>query len=156
LSGRLAPFKMPACLLMVDDIPKSSTGKIRRSALAELFAERLQGGFIAPKNDLERLVADIYADVLETEQVGAGDNFFALGGDSLRATQVISRLRSLFSIDLPIATLFSKSTVAELAQEIAVSVEALDENSKKTICEELREVSQPSSQLCAADPKGDA
>jgi amino acid adenylation domain-containing protein len=156
LSGRLAPFKMPACLLMVDDIPKSSTGKIRRSALAELFAERLRGGFIAPKNDLERLVADIYADVLETEQVGAGDNFFALGGDSLRATQVISRLRSLFSIDLPIATLFSKSTVAELAQEIAVSVEALDENSKKTICEELREVSQPSSQLCAADPKGDA
>ena len=123
LSGRLASFKVPAHLLIVDDIPRSATGKIKRAAVAGTFAERLQAGFIAPKNDLEMLVADIYADVLEIEQVGTGDNFFALGGDSLRATQVISRLRSLFSIELPIATLFSKTTVAELAQEIAVKNE---------------------------------
>jgi acyl carrier protein len=77
---------------------------------------------------------------LETQHVGAGDNFFALGGDSLRATQVISRVRSLFSVDLPIATLFSKATVAALAEEIAASVEALDQDAREVICEGLRVV----------------
>ena len=153
LSGRLASFKMPAHLLIVDDIPKSATGKIQRAAVASTFAERLSAEWVAPRDDLEMLVAGIYADVLEVERVGADDNFFALGGDSLRATQVISRLRSLFSIDLPIATLFSKTTVAELAQEIALSVEALDENAKKAIREELREVAQLNSRVCDVDSK---
>jgi oxalate---CoA ligase len=153
LSGRLASFKVPAYLLIVDDIPKSATGKVQRAAVAGTFAEQLQRGFIAPKDELQMLVADIYAEVLETRQVGADDNFFALGGDSLRATQVISRLRSLFSIDLPIATLFSKATVAELAEEIAVFVEALDENSKRAIREELMEVVQLSPAVGAGDLK---
>ena len=125
LIGRLATFKVPAQLLIVDDIPKSSTGKIQRAALAERFAARLQGGFIAPKNELETLVASIYADVLEIQQVSASDNFFALGGDSLRATQVISRVRSLFAVNLPIASLFLRSTVAELAEEILLRAAAL-------------------------------
>jgi acyl-CoA synthetase (AMP-forming)/AMP-acid ligase II/acyl carrier protein len=126
LSQRLAPFKVPSRLLIVDEIPKSPTGKIQRAAVAEKFAGRLGNAFTAPANDLEALVADIYAEVLETQDVGADDNFFALGGDSLRATQVLSRVRSLLSIDLPIATLFSKATVAELAQEIAALAQPKD------------------------------
>jgi acyl-CoA synthetase (AMP-forming)/AMP-acid ligase II/acyl carrier protein len=147
LVGRLASFKVPARLLIVEDIPKSSTGKVQRAVLAGIFAGRMQGESIPPRNDLETLVASIFADVLEVRPVAASDNFFALGGDSLRATQVISRVRSLFSVNLPIATLFSKTTVAELAREIAVSVEALDENYKKNISEELRKVSQANFQL---------
>jgi acyl-CoA synthetase (AMP-forming)/AMP-acid ligase II/acyl carrier protein len=146
LIGRLATFKMPSRLLIVDDIPKSSTGKVHRASLAETFADRLQGGFVAPNNNLEALVASIYADVLEIQQVGASDNFFALGGDSLRATQVISRVRSLFSVNLPIATLFLKTTVAELAEEIVASAKALDQKSKEAIFAELREVSGTNSQ----------
>ncbi len=142
LVGRLASFKVPARLLIVEDIPKSSTGKVQRAVLAGIFAGRMQGESIPPKNDLETLVASIFADVLEVRPIGASDNFFALGGDSLRAMQVISRVRSLFSVNLPIATLFSKPTVAELAREIGVSVEALDENYKKNISEELSKVSQ--------------
>ena len=126
LMSRLAAFKVPSRLLIVDEIPKSATGKIRRSALAETFAGRLQAGFIAPTNNLENAVAKIYADVLELPSVGVHDNFFALGGDSLRAMQVISRVRSLFSVNLPIATLFLKTTVAQLAEEIAAFLEALD------------------------------
>jgi acyl-CoA synthetase (AMP-forming)/AMP-acid ligase II/acyl carrier protein len=146
LIGRLATFKMPSHLLIVDDIPKSSTGKVQRAGLAKTFAERLQGGFVAPKNNLEALVARIYADVLEIQQVSASDNFFALGGDSLRATQVISRVRSLFSVNLPIATLFLKTTVAELAEEIAASAEALDQNSKAATFTESRVLSEENTQ----------
>ncbi len=155
LVNRLAPFKLPSRLLIVEDIPKSSTGKVRREAVAEMFAERMEKIFTAPKDDLETLVAGIFADVLEVQPVGANDNFFVLGGDSLRGTQVISRVRSLFSINLPIATLFSKATVAELAREIAASVEALDENEKEAIYEELREVSKGDSRSCDAVAVGD-
>jgi oxalate---CoA ligase len=126
LMSRLAAFKVPSRLLIADEIPKSPTGKIRRPALAETFAGRLQAGFIAPTNNLENAVAKIYADVLELPSVGIHDNFFALGGDSLRAMQVISRVRSLFSVNLPIAILFLKTTVAQLAQEIAISLDSFE------------------------------
>ncbi|HEY2922316.1 MAG TPA: non-ribosomal peptide synthetase, partial [Candidatus Binatia bacterium] len=142
LVDRLSDFKVPTRLLIVDDIPKSSTGKVRRADLVQTFAKRLKNGFVPPKNKLEEIVAGMYADVLGAHQIGANDNFFALGGDSLSATQVISRVRSVFSVNLPIATLFLKTTVAELADEIAASVKALDENSKAAIFTELRVLSK--------------
>jgi acyl-CoA synthetase (AMP-forming)/AMP-acid ligase II/acyl carrier protein len=146
LVGRLAAFKIPSHMLIVDEIPKSSIGKARRANLAEIFAARLGDSFVAPKNKLEALVAGIYADVLGTQPIGVHDNFFALGGDSLRAMQVISRVRSLFAVNLPIATLFLKATVAELALEITASVEGLDHNSREVIYAELRDVLEPKSQ----------
>ncbi len=150
LVGRLASFKMPSHLLIVDEIPKSPTGKVQRAGLAKTFADRLQGGFLAPKNNLEALVARMFADVLEIQQVGTGDNFFALGGDSLRATQVISRVRSLLSVNLPIATLFMKPTVAELAEEIAASAEAPDQTSNAAIFPESRALSEQKTQANVA------
>jgi oxalate---CoA ligase len=119
LTPRLADFKIPTRVLIVDNIPKTSTGKVRRACLAATFADLLKSEFVAPKNGLEALVARIYADVLGSQQIGSTDNFFALGGDSLRAMQVISRVRSVFAVNLSIATVFAKPTVAELAEEIA-------------------------------------
>ena len=153
LANRLVAFKLPARLLIVDVIPKSPTGKINRASLADAFAGRLQPDFLAPKNDLEKLVARIYAEVLEVPHVGVNDNFFALGGDSLRAMQVISRARSLFSVSLPIATLFLKATVAELAEEIAFYLEALEPNSRDVVNLELGEVTDASLQPCASIEK---
>jgi acyl-CoA synthetase (AMP-forming)/AMP-acid ligase II/acyl carrier protein len=151
LVSRLTAFKLPSRLLIVDEIPMSSTGKVRRTDLAETFTERLKSDFVAPKNKLEVLVAGIYADVLGTQPVGATDNFFALGGDSLRATQVISRVRSLFAINLPIATLFLKTTVAELAEEIAAWAKVLEQNSQAAIFPELIERSRNHSHPCDTD-----
>jgi oxalate---CoA ligase len=129
LAGRLPSFKLPSRVILVNELPKGSTGKVLRSELAGIFAERLQSSFVAPRNDLERIVAGIYQDVLEIERVGIDDNFFGLGGDSLRATQALSRIRSLFSINLSIATFFFKATVAQLAAEITEAIEALKSNS---------------------------
>jgi acyl-CoA synthetase (AMP-forming)/AMP-acid ligase II/acyl carrier protein len=150
LMSRLAAFKVPSRLVIADEIPKSPTGKIRRPALAETFAGRLQAGFIAPTNNLENAVAKIYADVLELPSVGVHDNFFALGGDSLRAMQVISRVRSLFSVNLPVSTLFLKTTVAQLAEEIAAFLEALDPSSRDVVCAELQKVTAASPHRCVA------
>ena len=145
LIGRLADFKIPNPIVIVDDIPKGATGKVSRVGLAAKFAAQLKGDFVAPRNDLEALVADIYAEVLDVQRVGATENFFAIGGDSLRATQVLSRVRSMFTVNLPIATLFAKTTVAELAEEITASVKALDQDSKAAIVAGLRELSQDDS-----------
>jgi oxalate---CoA ligase len=129
LGGRLAPYKIPSRILYVDDLPRGVTGKIQRIDAANKFAEQLNGNFIALRNELESAVAQIYGEVLGVEQVGATDNFFALGGDSLRATQVIARLRSRFDVNVTIATIFFQSAVRELAQELLQLITAADEDS---------------------------
>ncbi|MGZ9186651.1 MAG: phosphopantetheine-binding protein, partial [Candidatus Binatia bacterium] len=114
----LADFKVPRQIVFVDAIPLGATGKIARNGLSEQLADQLKSASGAPQTDFQRAVATIFAEVVGVEQVGATDDFFDLGGDSLRAFQVISRIRARFDINLSIATVFAKSTVAELADEI--------------------------------------
>jgi acyl-CoA synthetase (AMP-forming)/AMP-acid ligase II len=120
LAGRLAYFKIPSRIWIVDEIPKNATGKIQRSELTERFSNARNTELALPKSDLETLVAGIYTEVLGIQNISANDNFFALGGDSLKATQVLSRMRAVLQVNLPIATLFRKPTVAELTVEILV------------------------------------
>ena len=75
--------------------------------------------FVSPRNPAEKTLADIWAAVLNLEQVGIHDNFFDLGGHSLLATQVISRTREAFHVDIALRTLFENPTVADLAVKIA-------------------------------------
>jgi hypothetical protein len=126
LVSRLAHFKMPAQLLIVDKIPTAPTGKIQRSALPEIFAALLQTPFVAPQGALEQIIANIYAQVLSVPQVSVCENFFAMGGDSLRATQVVSRIRFMLSVNLTIAAVFSHSTVRQLASVVARLMESRD------------------------------
>lgn len=129
---RLADFKVPKQIAIVDEIPKSATGKLQRGDLAERFARQLNVEAISPETQLESMVAEIYADVLGVEQVSATDNFFALGGDSLRATQVIARIRAMLDVNLSIATIFRRSTVRELAHDILRVIAATDDDSVNT------------------------
>ena len=115
---KVADFKVPRQIFFVEEMPRSATGKIQRDRLAELLAHLLQPPFVAPGSELERALAGIVAEVLGIEQVGVRDNFFALGGDSLRAFQVLARIRSAFDVNLSIATIFRRATVAELAEEM--------------------------------------
>lgn len=155
LFGRLADFKIPSQVLLVDEIPKGATGKVQRIGLAEKFAWRLKREFVAPRNDLEREVASIVAEVLKLAQVGVNDNFFALGGDSLRATQVISRLRAAFQVNFPVAVVFKKPTVEELSEEVLKSAEGVDQTSLKEILAELATLSDEEvRQLLAAELGG--
>jgi acyl-CoA synthetase (AMP-forming)/AMP-acid ligase II/acyl carrier protein len=119
LASRLARFKVPQRIIIVDHIPRSATGKIQRNALAEQLAQQFREDSAAPAAPLDQVVADIYQEVLGLEKIGSADNFFSLGGDSLRATQVLSRVRAKFHINMPMATIFRKPTVTELAGEIA-------------------------------------
>jgi acyl-CoA synthetase (AMP-forming)/AMP-acid ligase II/aryl carrier-like protein len=119
LFGRLAEFKIPSQLVIVDEIPKGATGKIQRIGLEAKFAERLKPAFVAPRDATEAQVAAIFAEVLGIGEVGAFDNFFALGGDSLRGFQALARIRARLQVDLSIVDLFKAPTVAQSAQEVS-------------------------------------
>jgi acyl carrier protein len=113
--AHLADYKVPSQIVIVDEVPKGPTGKLQRIGLAEKLMSKLRPEFAAPRNLAEKAVARIWAAVLGIEQVGIYDNFFALGGDSLLATQVVSRLRAAFRVELPLPTMFRGPTVADQA-----------------------------------------
>ena len=119
LSGRLAEFKIPRQLVIVDKIRTGATGKIERNRLAVALAERLKPMFVAPRDGVEAQVAAIFSEVLEIGEVGVDDDFFALGGNSLRGFQALARIRAKLRVDVPILELFKRPTVAQIAREIA-------------------------------------
>jgi oxalate---CoA ligase len=88
LSRTLADFKIPSQVVVLDDLPKGSTGKLQRIGLADKLASRLRADFVAPTTEVQRALAKIWVQVLKVPEVSINDNFFALGGDSLKALVV--------------------------------------------------------------------
>jgi len=106
----------------VGEMPLTRHGKVDRRQLAVLGEAAAAAGEVeeyeAPQGVVEELVAGIFAAVLQRERVSRTGNFFALGGHSLLATQVMSRVRSVFEVEVPLRSLFEHPTVAGLAQVI--------------------------------------
>jgi acyl-CoA synthetase (AMP-forming)/AMP-acid ligase II len=115
---RLAPFKVPSTILVLDQLPKGPTGKVQRIGMAERLAPQLAVEQVPPRDDFEALVADIWQEILAVPGVGVRDNFFALGGDSLRGTRVMARINDLFEVQLPVTAVFRQPTVELLTQAI--------------------------------------
>lgn len=118
LFERLADFKVPSQVVIVDEIPKGPTGKFARVGLAERLAGKLAPARVAPRDPLETVVAGVLRDILGCDEVGVDDNFFALGGDSLRGAEATLRLQAIFGLELGAAAVFRHPTVAELADAI--------------------------------------
>jgi acyl-CoA synthetase (AMP-forming)/AMP-acid ligase II/acyl carrier protein len=114
----LPAFKVPSRIIIINEIPKGPTGKIQRIGLAKRLAEELEVAFEMPQSDMERLIATTIAEVLGCAKVGRNDNFFLLGGDSLRATQMLVRLQSALGFKIPIPTIFRCPTPALLANKL--------------------------------------
>lgn len=116
LSRILPDYMVPAALVPLPELPLTPNGKVDRQALPRPEQQQLQPKiFVAPRNPTEQMIAEIWAEVLGIEQVGIEDNFFALGGHSLMATQVVSRLRSAFQVEFSLQALFEAPTVAGIA-----------------------------------------
>ncbi|MEV0076401.1 non-ribosomal peptide synthase/polyketide synthase [Nocardia neocaledoniensis] len=114
LRDTLAPHMVPSAFVVLDALPLTPNGKLDRRALPEpVFAAR---EFRAPAEGAETVVARVFGEVLGVERVGADDDFFALGGNSLVATQVVGRLGAALGVTVSLKTLFDASTVAGLAE----------------------------------------
>jgi amino acid adenylation domain-containing protein len=128
LTSRLPVYMLPDELVLLDEIPLSANGKVDRKALSVLigsFAE--QTGTEAPRGPLEAELASQWASLLEVDDVGRRQSFFALGGDSLLATRLLETVRRRFGVDVTLRQLFTGPTVAELAGLIGAATEGTEE-----------------------------
>lgn len=120
LQKKLPEYMVPSEFVLLDALPLTANGKVNRLALSGLQGVRsqLKAAYVMPQTETEQLIAGIWQEILRVERVGLNDNFFQLGGDSLQATQVISRVREKLQINLPLQSLLEAPTLVSLAKSI--------------------------------------
>jgi amino acid adenylation domain-containing protein len=122
LRAKVPDYMLPAAFVELDALPLTPTGKIDRGKLPAPQSSVLALSYVAPRTPVEEMLAGIWSEVLQLEQVGVEDNFFDLGGHSLLATQLFSRVREIFKVEVPVRRIFEAPTVAELAQTIETMI----------------------------------
>ncbi|MEE8586484.1 MAG: amino acid adenylation domain-containing protein, partial [Acidobacteriota bacterium] len=119
LGEMLPSYMVPSLFVQLETLPRMPNGKLDRQSLPRPESVLGRGReFVAPRDPIEAKLAGIWKELLGIDQVGVHDDFFQLGGHSLLATQVISNIRKVFSLELPLRTIFEAPTVAGLAGRI--------------------------------------
>ncbi|MEI7795464.1 MAG: amino acid adenylation domain-containing protein [Methylococcaceae bacterium] len=142
LQAQLPEYMIPAIFTLVDEMPLSPSGKIDRKALAELpidFDFVREEILVEAHNPFEKLLVNVWADVLDLTHIGVEDDFFALGGNSLKAMMVAGRLQRLFGRDIPALGVFTASTISSFAPYLLNLYPDLAKNSVSTSLEEREE-----------------
>ena len=122
LRHKLPEYMVPGAFVELKRIPLTLNGKVDRTALPAPEARRVEAdNYVAPRTPIEGVMAEIWCSALRLDQVGVHASFFALGGHSLMATQVISRIRNTFQVELPLRALFEAPTIAGLAEIIEIN-----------------------------------
>jgi len=118
LRRRLPDYMIPTATIWLDALPRMPNGKIDRKALPEPDPARPELGeaYVAPRTDNERLLADIFREVLDVDRVGIHDDFFAIGGHSMLAVRLFSRIEQTTGQRLPLTVLFECPTIAQMAE----------------------------------------
>jgi amino acid adenylation domain-containing protein len=123
LRKRLPPYMQPHVIVVLPDLPLSANGKVDRRALPDpaWSSSHPGGGFSESRTEVEERLTALWREVLGLERIGIHDNFFDLGGHSLRATQLVSRIRREFGVEMPLRAVFERTTIAEQAALLETS-----------------------------------
>jgi amino acid adenylation domain-containing protein len=123
LRQRLSEYMVPSAIVRLEVFPLTPNGKLDRKALPapDGAGYEAEGPYVAPRSELERLIAGVWKETLGVERVGVRDNFFNLGGHSLLLIRVNNRLREALRIELPVVELFKYPTVSTLAEHLSRS-----------------------------------
>jgi len=145
VSKRLPNYMVPASFVRMAALPVTANGKVDRDALPSPdSSNRLpDSDFIAPPTVVEQRLAAILSQLLHVQHVGVKDNFFLLGGHSLLGTQLLTRIRQAFGVDLSLLSLFDHPTLMEMSQEI-----------EKLILAKLENIDVEQSKILRARPAG--
>jgi acyl carrier protein len=114
LSEKLPAYMVPTVFVAMSDLPATPTGKLDRSALKEPKPEQRRGGGQSADrlpSEIEWAITLLWADVLQTRSIGLRDEFLDLGGDSLKASRLLSRVEARFKVKVPFTAFFEASTV---------------------------------------------
>nr|QEO73559.1 condensation domain-containing protein [uncultured bacterium] len=121
LAGGLPDYMVPAAFVVLDDLPSTPNGKVDRLALpAPESSTDAEHRYVPPRDEIERVLAGIWADVLGVDRVGIEDNFFDLGGDSILSIQVVSMARRA-GLKLTSKQMFLRQTIAALAADVTLA-----------------------------------
>jgi amino acid adenylation domain-containing protein len=120
LARTLPEHMIPSAIVVLDEWPLTPNGKIDRRKLPDPGAIRahVESEFVAPRTAVEAEIQRVWSSVLDVSRVGVHDDFFVLGGHSLIATQLVSRVRDAFGVDLPLRALFEAPSVAGMAAAV--------------------------------------
>lgn len=118
LREKLPNYSIPSTFIVLPSLPITPSGKVDRNALKALGRNNLELSYVAPRTPTETTLTTIWAQILKLEQVSVEDNFFALGGDSLLAVNLLEQINQHFAQNIPLSALFSAPTVEQFAQLI--------------------------------------
>ena len=143
LKQKLPEYMLPSAYVVLESFPLNPNGKIDRKALPAPDRGGFQAQYAAPRTPTEELLSSLWKDLLQLEQVGIHDNFFEIGGHSLLAIQVISRIRQAFGIELEVRTVFDSPTIAGLAETVvAKQLEHVEHDALERMVAEAERLSE--------------
>ncbi len=131
-------YFIPAYFVKIDEMPKSTNGKIDRKDLLKLKVDaesRFQ--YKAPETEIQIKIAEVWSSLIDIEKFGVDDNFFMLGGDSIRAIRLVSKLNKVFGVNISISDLYHNSTISGLEELIVNFSENSEAAVRRRITEEL-------------------
>ena len=158
LRQKLTDYMIPSAFVRLDKIPLTTNGKIDRGALPEPDDKRpaLSTPYALPRNAIEKNLVEIWEEVLDVRPIGIQDNFFDLGGHSLSATRVVSRVVKQFQLEIPLPSLFQSPTIADMAAVItAHQGKTLDAQGLTTLLKELESLSDEEAQRLVGEQRNE-
>ncbi|TGU75806.1 hypothetical protein EN829_064545, partial [Mesorhizobium sp. M00.F.Ca.ET.186.01.1.1] len=121
-SKRLPSYMIPAHFVQLDQLPLTPNGKVDKKALPKPEGKPVtEAQYVAPTNAVESKLAEIWERVLGVSGIGILDNFFLIGGHSLKAMAVAAQVHREYQVELPLKVLFAQPTIKALAQYVATS-----------------------------------
>src|SRR5262249_31054267 len=116
----LPAYLIPSAFISLDELPLSQNGKVDRKALPASHTEVVSSAqtTVSPRSETEQVLTRIWRELLGRGDVGGHDNFFSIGGHSLKATQVLAHIRDEFGVELSMRTFFESPKIADLANAI--------------------------------------
>ena len=149
-TARLTYFKVPRRIVFLDEIPKGPTGKVQRTGLAvklglenEIQRRAEAVPFVEPRTPLEIKLLGLWRQVLGQHRIGVLDNFFDLGGDSIRAVSLVARVRRDIGGDISLIRFFDRPTIADMAIDVLEKkLEATKSGEKDRLVSEVEQLSE--------------
>jgi len=116
LADQLPDYMIPSIIQMVEEFPRTPNGKIDRKTLEKMANHTTaHREIVSPQNDLETVLLGVWQEALNQKSISVTDNFFRLGGHSLLVTALISKIRDLFELEVPLSSVFDAPTIEKLA-----------------------------------------
>jgi len=151
LQKKLPEYMVPGFYVVLENLPLTSSGKIDKKALPAIIGEDLiRKEYVAPVNESERKIAEIWQDVLGVERVGVTDNFFELGGDSIRSIRILSRINKELGLNYKLADIYSLLSIKEL---LSIKLERLESEIPAVVKVKTEEDFQRLSEELSVDEK---